>query len=335
MRVRLDAADLAYVQDGRMRSGDHVRMSEQIRLKGKSPVVDPTKIGISYSGGGPLVLIELGCARAFVDKAIVPSAIAGVSAGALASTAHALDPAGGAGIDLAVRLLGQIRARDLGFGWVAVAGRLLREGGGFTSIADHRKISGMIHDGIDASFGIANPTVGSVGERGGVKLLVAATDRLHGTSLWYPPDTPIGDALLASSSIPGVFPWQDQVVEGQQYTLVDGGVITNQPLSMLVEEGCGTLFACAVGYGGEVLARPTNALNNVLPSVYMMMHQTMKLEEDYVRLKIADQGGSVHHIHPDVPVPIHGYNFDPAEIGQVVEQSRQLTLQWLEQLPPD
>jgi predicted acylesterase/phospholipase RssA len=265
--------------DGRVRSVDHVRMSEQIRLKGKAPVIDPNRIGISYSGGGPLVLIELGCARAFVEKGIIPSAIAGVSAGALAGAAHALDPASGAGIDLAIRLLGRIRARDLGFGWVPVAGRLLRERAGFTSIADHRKISGMIHDRIETTFGIANPTVGSVGDRGGVKLLVAATDRLHGTSLWYPPDTPIGEALLASSSIPGVFPWQDQVVGGQPYTLVDGGVITNQPLSMLVEQGCGTLFACAVGYGGEAVPRPTNALNNVLPTVYMMMHQTMKLEE--------------------------------------------------------
>ncbi len=310
-------------------------MTEQIRLKGKAPVIDPNRIGISYSGGGPLVLIELGCARAFVEKGIVPSAIAGVSAGALAGTAHALDPAGGAGIDLAVRLLGQIRAKDLGFGWVPVGERLLREGARFTSIADHRKITGMIQDGIKTTFGIASPTVGSVGDQGGVKLLVAATDRLHGTSLWYPPDMPIGDALLASSSIPGVFPWQDQMVRGQPYTLVDGGVITNQPLSTLVEEGCGTLFACAVGYGGEAATRPTNALNNILPSVYMMMHQTMKLEEDYVRLKIADQGGAVHHIHPDVNVPIHGYNFDAAEIGQVVEQSRQLTLLWLQKLPPD
>lgn len=310
-------------------------MTEQIRLKGKAPVVDPKKIGISYSGGGPLVLIELGCARAFVEKGIIPSAIAGVSAGALAGTAHALDPSGATGIDLAVRLLGQIRAKDLGFGWVLVGERLLREGSGFTSIADHRKISGMIDDGIKTTFGIASPTVGSVGDAGGVKLLIAATDRLNGASLWYPPDMPIGDALLASSAIPGVFPWQEQVVEGQPYTLVDGGVITNQPLSMLVEEGCGKLFACAVGYGGGTAARPTNALNNVLPSVYMMMHQTMKLEEDYVRLKIADQGGAVHHIHPDVSVPIHGYNFDAAEIERVVEQSRQLTLQWLEKLPSD
>jgi predicted acylesterase/phospholipase RssA len=311
------------------------RMTEQIRLKGKTPEIDPNRIGISYSGGGPLVLIELGCAKAFVERGIVPFAIAGVSAGALAGTAHALDPAGGKGIDLAVRLLGEIRASDLGFGWIRVGVRLLRERAGFTSIADHRKISRMINDGIEKTFGITSPTVGSVGDRGGVKLLIAATDRLNGTSLWYPSDMPIGDALLASSSIPGVFPWQDQLVGEKQYTLVDGGVITNQPLSNLAEEGCGTLFACAVGYGGEVVARPTNALNNVLPTVFMMMHQTMKLEEDYVRLKIRDQGGKVHHIHPDVAIPIHGYDFDAREIGQVVEKSRQLTREWLDNLPAD
>src|SRR2546425_8387930 len=60
--------------------------------------VDEQRVGISYSGGGPLLLIELGIAQAFVDLKIVPVAIAGVSAGAIARTGHALDPDGGAGI---------------------------------------------------------------------------------------------------------------------------------------------------------------------------------------------------------------------------------------------
>src|SRR5918912_2272340 len=101
-------------------------MSEPIRLKDTQPVVDRTKVGISYSGGGPLVLIELGCARAFVDKHIRPAVIAGVSAGSLAGAAHALDPVGGQGIELAADLLSRISGASLGFGWPNVLWRLVK-----------------------------------------------------------------------------------------------------------------------------------------------------------------------------------------------------------------
>lgn len=309
-------------------------MSEGIRLQGKDPVVHPERKGISYSGGGPLVLIELGCASAFIEDGIVPDVIAGVSAGALAGTAHALDPVNGRGVELAVRLLRRIRARDLEFGFGPLAGRLARQGRNLVSLADHRALRAIVQDGIRDEFGIDVPTVGAVAAIAGVDLLVAATNRCDGTSLWYPPDTPIGDALLASSSIPGVFPWQDQVIAGTPYCLVDGGVITNQPLSRLVEAGCGTLFACSVGYGGGATARPTNALNNTLGSIAMMMHQTMKLEEDYVRLKIAGQGGSVLHVHPDVTVPIDGYDFMRMPIDQIIGEAKQRTLDLLRQQRP-
>src|SRR3989442_4460115 len=76
--------------------------------------VDEQRVGISYSGGGPLLLIELGIAQAFVDLKIVPVAIAGVSAAAIAGTAHALDPVGGAGIAAAARALVNVSEHKLG-----------------------------------------------------------------------------------------------------------------------------------------------------------------------------------------------------------------------------
>src|SRR5256885_435399 len=52
-------------------------MSEPIKLAQVDvPEVDRGRIGISYSGGGPLVLVELGCAKAFIECGIRPVLIA-------------------------------------------------------------------------------------------------------------------------------------------------------------------------------------------------------------------------------------------------------------------
>lgn len=302
-------------------------MSEPIRLKDTEPKVDREAVGISYSGGGPLVLIELGCARAFIEKKIVPRHIAGVSAGALAGAAHAMDPVSGRGIDLAVEVLSSMRASTLGFGFWPVFGRLIRERQRFTSLADHAAIVPLIRDGVTRYFG--EPfTIGHFGRNGLPALHVAATNRLDGSSYWFGPEVPLEQALLASSSIPGVFPWQTLSYGGAEHVLVDGGVVTNQPISELVLSGCGTLFVCAVGYAGETVAGPTNAVNNILPSIYMAIHQTMKLEEEYVRLKLGDTG-VVHHIHPEIKQAISGYDFSREQVLGVIEESRQLTYRWL------
>src|ERR1700682_266695 len=99
-------------------------MSEAILLAGRDLKVDRKKIGISYSGGGAMVLIELGIANAFVDLGIVPAVITGASSGALAGAAHALDPVGGAGIRMAAAILGGVTNRTLGLGIDQVIGRL-------------------------------------------------------------------------------------------------------------------------------------------------------------------------------------------------------------------
>src|SRR5205814_3833292 len=83
-------------------------------LRAVPPDIDEDRVGISYSGGGPLVLIELGIAQAFVDLKIVPVAIAGVSAGAIAGTAHALDATDGLGIQAAAQALIKLSNRKLG-----------------------------------------------------------------------------------------------------------------------------------------------------------------------------------------------------------------------------
>src|SRR5881398_1921251 len=84
------------------------------QLQQVPPDLREDRVGISYSGGGALLLVELGIAQAFVELKIVPAAIAGVSAGAIAGAAHALDPVNGAGIKAAAEALLTLSDMKLG-----------------------------------------------------------------------------------------------------------------------------------------------------------------------------------------------------------------------------
>jgi NTE family protein len=308
-------------------------MSEPIHLKDTSPEVDPEAIGISYSGGGPLVLVELGIARAFVRKGIIPNVITGCSAGAIAGAAHALDPVGGKGIDMAARQLSNVKNGFLGLDAWNVIPRVLRYRFRIPSLGDNATIGPLIRDGVARDFGLQNVTIGTFAPPAFPKLLVVATNVVDGTSYWFPDEATLEEALICTSAIPGVFPWRTPLLGGQQRNLVDGGVVSNQPLSILVEHGCGTLYACAVG-GKAPFVVPKNALDNALQAVQLLIHQVTKLEEDYVRTKLGEHG-RVHHIHPEVPFPIHQFDFTPRLVEQVLDDACQRTIDWLNNLPPD
>jgi predicted acylesterase/phospholipase RssA len=306
-------------------------MSEPILLAHRDVEVDRKKIGVSYSGGGAMVLIELGIAQAFVDLAIVPTVIAGASAGALAGAAHALDPVGGAGIRMAAAILGGVTNRTVGLGLDQVIGRLVLERQNLTSLGDHAPLRGIINDALEEKLGLTNVTIGYFRPPSRPRLMVVATNRLNGRSVWFPAATPIEDALLASAAIPGIFPWQTMRVRGRELTLVDGGVVDNQPLSQLALAGCGTLFACAVGYVGGAIPPPTNAINNAVNSVWIAIHQSTKLEEQLLRERLGTRV-DIFHIHPEVNFPVDQFNFTDDLVAEVMEESRRKTVAWLHKL---
>jgi predicted acylesterase/phospholipase RssA len=208
----------------------------------------------------------------------------------------------------------------------------MSEGTRITSLGDNAPIGPAVRNGLTQTFGLKNVSTRTFVPPQYPKLLIAATDVCQGTSVWFSDDTPtevvpIDEALIASSAIPGVFPWRTARIDGSEVFLVDGGVMTNQPLSKLVECGCGTIYACAVG-PTDALPPPANGLDNAYRTATLTMHQCTKLEEDYVRLKLGDQG-VVHHIHPLVDFPIHQFDFTPALVQRVMADARAKTVDWL------
>jgi predicted acylesterase/phospholipase RssA len=229
---------------------------------------------------------------------------------------------------MAAELLPQISQHFLGLTVSHVVGNVMLNLGQIKGLGDNGPARDLIAKGILQSFNLADVTLGTFAPPERPKLMVAASNRLDGTSEWFPDETPLGDALIASSAIPGVFPWREMEVEGRSLVLVDGSVITNQPLSNLALQGCATIFACAVGYAGGDLPAPTNALDNALPCIQMMTHQCTKLEEDYVQMKLGDKG-KVYHIHPEITTPITGFDFTAQQVAAIMDEADKLTFDWL------
>lgn len=304
-------------------------MADPIVLKGTEPVVDPARIGISYSGGGPLVIVELGVARAFVKKGIVPDVITGASAGALAGAAHAIDPIHGKGIEIAAEICGSFSNSRLGLDVFHVALKLARERFGLTGLGDNSAFGPPLTAALKRDLGLENVTIGHFRPPDRPKLMIVATDVVNKRAIWFPDETPLDQALTASTAIPGIFPWRQMTVSGESLFLVDGGVVMNQPLSILVEHGCGTLYACSVGSTAP-LAPPQNLIDNALRAINLSMHQATKLEEDYVRLKLGDRG-TVRHIHPEVMVPTNNFDFSPELVRSVMADAEARTLAWLDE----
>lgn len=308
-------------------------MADPIVLKDAEPVVNLERIGISYSGGGPLVIVELGVARAFVKKGIVPDVITGASAGALAGAAHALDPRGGKGIEIAAEICGRFSNFKLGLDPFHVTLKLARERFGLTGLGDNSAFGPPLAAAVKRDLGLTNVTIGHFSPPERPKLMIVATDVVQKRAIWFPDDTPLDQALVASTAIPGIFPWREMTVNGETLFLADGGVVMNQPLSILVEHGCGTLYACSVG-STTALAPPQHLIDNALRAINLAMHQATKLEEDYVRLKLGGTG-AVHHIHPVVMVPINSFDFTPEMVRSVMADAEAQTLTWLDENHPD
>jgi predicted acylesterase/phospholipase RssA len=285
--------------------------------------VERRRIGISYSGGGALFLVELGIARAFVARGVLPDVIAGVSSGAFAAVAHGLDPTGGRGIESAARLLGQVDDGTLGLRWWQVALHLLFVSR--RSLGDPSRLRRLLRESLARDFGLRDPRIGDLAEP---EVRIGATDRLRGEAVWFPPETPLVDALTASAAIPAVFPWVELRVGGVKRILVDGGVVSNQPLSELVLAGCGTIFAASAGPFRREMEPPHNLVDNAVGSAYLAVHQGARLEEAYVR-EVLRGRGTVLHVQPVLDFPVRHFNFDPEVVREVIDEADRQTREWL------
>ncbi|SFS39273.1 patatin-like phospholipase family protein [Saccharopolyspora flava] len=180
-------------------------------------------------GGSTFGAIQAGLATALIEHGIRPDVVVGTSAGSLNAAWIAGDPTVG-GVEKLRELWKSMRRADV------------------FPIQPMRILAGKL--------GLSNHVMGNHGlarwlhetlpfrrlEQAAIPLTVTATDLVTGEAVYYE-DGPALPPLVASCSIPGMFP---PVKVGDRW-LVDGGPAAFMPISRAVEQGAQRVFVLPCG----------------------------------------------------------------------------------------
>jgi NTE family protein len=234
------------------------------------------------SGGGNRGPLEVGALRSLLKHGIVPDFFAGTSAGSINSAFMAAF-----GPDLAA-------VSRLAAGW-HTASKATVYGGNILQIG-WRLIRGA--DGLFSSDGMRRlleqnlpPGVRTFGQLQ-CPCYITAVDLRSGRLYLFgeEPSAPLVDAVLASSSMPGMHPPVDY--HGLQ--LVDGGVVTTTPAGIAMDKGATVIYAINVGSGDEVQPPVRGVLNILARTLNTFLVQSLLMDLDRAS---ADPAIELHHIH--------------------------------------
>lgn len=163
------------------------------------------------SGGGAFGASQVGMLRPFIESGFKPDIVVGVSAGALNGCFIASNWSIG-GVD------------ELSEIWLSVGKKDIFPSGKTAQIlhivAGHNRLHQ--HDGLRGLIQRVSP-VSDLG-LSPIPVMVGATDLVSGEVAWFSSGSP-ADVLLASCSLPGLFP--PVPIDGRLY--IDGGVVSNVP----------------------------------------------------------------------------------------------------------
>lgn len=193
-------------------------------VAGQRPLDDwPRPLAFAFSGGGAFGSVHIGMVRALQERGITPDLVVGSSVGSLNGVMVAARPDEAA--DVLAGLWAKMSRRAVfGHGWTGVARNLVR----------HRTLSRL--DGL-VSLIDDNLLVHDFGDLA-IPFAAVATDATNGEPELLSTGR-IKPALLASSSIPGVFPPVE--VAGRIY--IDGGISANVPIRQAIAFGARSVIA--------------------------------------------------------------------------------------------
>jgi NTE family protein len=183
------------------------------------------KVGFVFSGGGPLGAMQVGAVQALFEANVVPGLTAGTSVGALNATFVGFNPTI-SGAENLLRIWQTLEESDLfpGGRFRASWARFLTKG---NKVFENTGMKRLVERRLgNARFEDAQIPIG-----------VVATDLDTGDEKLFTTG-PVTQALLASTSMPGVFPPVE--IDGRLYT--DGGVSNNVPIAPAVNMGAKTIY---------------------------------------------------------------------------------------------
>lgn len=258
------------------------------------------------SGGGSLGVVQVGMLQALATRGVHPDLLIGTSAGALnagyvaghGTTAAALD-------DLAAIWIG-LRRRDV---FPLQAARL---GAAALGRAPSLCPNGALRRLIDEHIGFDNL------EHAAIPLHVVTTDVRSGEEVLLS-EGHATDAILASASIPAVFP---SVRIGDR-DLIDGGIADNAAVSQAVALGADVIYVLPTGYACALDDAPATPLSSALQALTLLIEQRLILEVAHFAERT-----DIRVLPPLCPLSVSSTDFRQGAL--LVERARTATERWLD-----
>jgi NTE family protein len=259
---------------------------------------------VVFAGGGAKAAYEAGLGLALHERRITPAAIAGTSAGAINAVLLATGEA-----ERLAELWRTIRREDVfAYRAPAVLGGLLpgwlafRVLAGARGLLDPAPLRATLARHVDLERVRAAP----------VQVLVVTADLVSGTAQRFDNATLTVDALVASATVPGLFP---PVARGERL-LVDGGVVQRAPvLELLATRPLDRLLVVSA-YASEPPREAT--LQPVLErAVELALMREIARDVELARHR--HPGVDVQVLEPSAPLRVRPLDFDGARLTPLVE----------------
>ena len=252
-------------------------------------------IAFVLSGAGSRGPLQVGALQALLEAEIKPDFVVGTSAGAVNASYVASRGLTGEALTTMHAQWKRVKF-DAVYpgGLLGAAWRLIRNS---QSLYPNDGLRKLIESGL--------PKGVTTFQNLQLPLYVTAVDIVSGKLFLFgeDPRAPIVDAVLASSSIPGIHP----PVEYHDLQLVDGGVLANVAASVAMNKGALQIYALNAGHAGEKAKEIKGVVDVLNWTITTMMAQS--LMEDIARAE-AETTIDLHHIvlRPSKPVPFGDFS---------------------------
>ncbi len=267
-----------------------------------------TKTAFVLSGGGSHGAIQVGMLQALYERGIAPDTIVGTSVGAINGAFIAGRPATRSTAAQLAEIWRGLRRSDI-FP-VRPLGGLRRLIGRDAALLSPAGLRGIIE----------RTTTFDRLEDARTPFHVIATDLLTGLEVCLSRGDAV-EAVLASASIPGIFP--PRVIDGR--TLVDGGVSNNTPVSHCVELGAETIYVLPTGNACALRTPPRTAMGIAMHSMTLLVMRRLILETQYYR-----DSARLVVLPPHCPLAVQPIDFSASD--RLINLGREDAHRYLEDL---